>query len=196
MKTPLVNPDRYFCRETVDTKTAMKIVGLSISLAISFIFSVATLPAIYMNVYMSVIETVGVLFAAVVLGTVLILGYWLVMGTGLYSVSKVQSGNGSFMETMKVVSWGLVPFAIVISLMFLYIASLLSTTTSHTKFQSVLRQLTSSDDLLLIVMFFSMSVWQTYIWTYAIIKVHGITQKRAAFTAGLVAMSGFLFAIF
>ncbi|MFC7044874.1 Yip1 family protein [Halobacteriaceae archaeon GCM10025711] len=135
-------------------------------------------------------EVLGLLFVG-------LLFLWPMLAVAAYLLTALFGGEGSFVETMAVVAWGMVPsaFQVVLSSVFLAV-TVAGADFSHSGPQMLavqLEALTGGGRRLPSAAISAGGLaWQAYVWTYGFKHARNLPASVAGATAGLLALGVFV----
>jgi hypothetical protein len=196
----VIQPDRFFDERLAD-HTMLSAIAVVVLAGIaqtsdklfrfSSLFSIETeadvLPEWGMDVFLSAVATRW-LFAII-----LSLYAWVLLGGLMHTIAQSQSGNGSFLDSLKGTAWGFVPGIFSGLLAIVIMAVILSKPLDDATIAEFVANV-ASDRLhdARIVSTIGFSLWSGVIWTYAMRRIHGLTIWET-FTAVIPAVLVLLF---
>lgn len=137
-------------------------------------------------------ERLPLVFVGVLLG-------WPLYAVGLHVTSAIAGGNGSFLDTLAVAAWGMVPTMAqaLVGLGLLYAAfgsidlAASDPETLASQVKSLSERARGNNALLSLVV----ACWQGYVWTFGLKHARNLSTAGAAFAGGGVAAVAFLFGL-
>lgn len=137
-------------------------------------------------------EKLPMVFVGVFLG-------WGLYAVGLHLASALVGGEGSFLDTLVVTAWGMVPSAVqaVVGLGLLY-GALGSIDLAATNPEALAAQMQSLSERAqgdTVVLSLAVACWQGYVWTFGLKHARNLPTGSAAFAGGGVAFVVFLFGL-
>ncbi|UPV99024.1 YIP1 family protein [Halorussus gelatinilyticus] len=130
---------------------------------------------------------VGVLFA------------WPLYAVALHVASAVVGGDGSFLDTLAVTAWGMLPsaFQAVVGFALLYTAlgGIDLAASDPEMLASQIRSLSQRARGDTVLLSLAGAVWQGYVWTFGLKRARDLSTGGAAFAGGVVAVAVFLLSL-
>ncbi|MFC7045773.1 Yip1 family protein [Halobacteriaceae archaeon GCM10025711] len=186
----LVNPDRFFRQQAADPRfrgpAAVMFVYVVVAVASSLVTVKPVMDAMPAEVGAFASFTYVVTAVGAAIGTLI---FWLVYAGVFYLVSMYFGGTGRFTTTLKLVAWGFFPaiFAAVVSSAALYSVfqgiQLPADPTATGQFVSQL--MTDPLVRMTTVVGFAFTLWQAFLWTFAVRYARDIDLRQAAITVGI-----------
>lgn len=124
---------------------------------------------------------------------------WPMYAVGLHVLSALAGGKGSFLDTLAVAGWGMVPTMAqaLVGLGLLYVAlgsidlAASDPETLASQVQSLSGRVQGDNAIISL----AAACWQGYVWTFGLKHARNLSTGGAAFAGGGVAMVAFLFGL-
>lgn len=138
-------------------------------------------------------ERLPLVFVGVLLG-------WPLLAVGLHVASALMGGRGSFLDTLAVAGWGMLPSAVqaVVGFGFMYAAlgGIDLAASDPEMLASQIRSLSQRVRGDTVALSLAGACWQGYVWTFGLKRARDLSTGGAAVAGGGVAFVGFLLSAF
>jgi|GEM_PF-1925454 len=106
---------------------------------------------------------------------------WILVSLGLYGLSRVFSGTGTFMATLCDAGYGMLPLTLIAVL-----GVIISLLGSPVLYLAVSPDIALSVIIGAVLLSLLLVLWSGYLWMYAVEKTHGISHGKAMAVASFV----------